>query len=109
MFPYVTEADITEADIKAGYRTDHNDITLQLKLTENNRGKGYWKFNNSSLKDIAYVNIVKQTIDKVKETYKIKENITNDNNITNKNIEFNIKDQLIFETLMMNNDKRKYN
>ena len=28
-----------------GFLTDHNSIILKLKLHENDRGKGYWKFN----------------------------------------------------------------
>ena len=31
----------------SGYRTDHSAITLQLKLNKNQRGRSYWKFNNS--------------------------------------------------------------
>ena len=93
---------VTEADIIAGYRTDYNGITLKLKLIENIRGKGYWKFNNSLLKDNEYIDIVKQTIIEVKDTYKIIDNIVNANdNIRNADIEFDINDQLFFEILMM--------
>ena len=56
---------LTEADIIAGYKTDHNGITLQLKLIENSRRKWCWKFNNSLLQDVDYVYIVKQIIDEV--------------------------------------------
>lgn len=61
---------VTEADIIARYRTDHNGITLQLELTEKKRGKGNWEFNNSLLKDIDHASIVKKTIAEVKETFK---------------------------------------
>ena len=70
---------VTEADFIAGYRTDHNDTILKLKLIENIRGKGYWKFNNFILKDNEYIDIVKQTITEVKDTYKINDNIVNAN------------------------------
>ena len=85
LFQYVTEADII-----AGYRTDYNDITLKLKLFDNIRGKGYWKFNNSLLKDNEYVDIVNQTIIEVKDTYKINDNIknANDNTVDSRYLEF---------------------
>ena len=42
---------VTDSDIVPGYRTDHSGIILKIKLQENERGKGYWKFNNTLLKD----------------------------------------------------------
>lgn len=41
---------VIDSDIISGYRTDHSAITLKLKFQESDRGKGYWKFNNSLLK-----------------------------------------------------------
>ena len=31
--------------IVPGYRTDHSELLLQLKVFEQERGKGYWNFN----------------------------------------------------------------
>ena len=42
---------VHESSIVPGYRTDHSGILIKIKLQDNERGKGYWKFNNSLLKD----------------------------------------------------------
>ena len=42
-----------------GYRNDHSGITLKIKMQENARGRGHWKFNNVLLKHKDYVQIVK--------------------------------------------------
>ena len=77
----------------SGYRTDHSGTILKLKFNNNERGKGYWKFNNSLLKDNEYIQIVKKAIEEVKNTYKIIDvqqdrefnNNNNNNNIINNN------------------------
>ena len=89
---------VVDAEIIPGYRTDHSGITLKLKLLESERGKGYWKFNNTLLKDNEYVTLIKNTIEDVKKTYV---NNGNDVNIANDEIQFNINDQLFLETLLM--------
>ena len=63
------------------------------------RGKGYWKFNNSLLKDRKYVDTIKNVIEEVKQTYST--NIRPDENTPNQNLQFNINDQLFLETLLM--------
>ena len=79
------------------YRSDHNGILLNLKLINNEGGKGYWKFNNTLLKDPEYIQKVKETIEDVTRTYSVNPNDLN----VNEDIEFNINDQLFLETLMM--------
>ena len=80
---------------------DHSGITMDLVLNNNNeRGKGYWKFNNSLLKDQAYIKLVKDTISEVKLTY-TKNNNNNDDNTNSEQTEFNINDQLFLETLLL--------
>ena len=96
MFQYVLTTDIIP-----GYRTDHSGIILKLKLQDNDRGRGYWKFNNSLLKDRHYITIVKDTIEEVKDTYKINEHDQNGQNNENQDIMFCINDQLFLETLLM--------
>lgn len=91
-FPYTSEAKIIP-----GYRSDHSGILLELVLNTNERGRGYWKFNNSLLKDQQYVNVVKNTISEVKQTYQIN---NEENNIDNQE-EFSINDQLFLETLLL--------
>ena len=91
---------VTNADIIPGDSTDHSAIILKLKLheSERGRGKGYWKFNNSLIKDKKYVDQIKNLIQEVKQTYAI--NMQKEN-ISNEDILFNIKDQLFLETLLM--------
>lgn len=87
-----------DTEIISGYRTDHNGIILKLKLQEGERGRGYWKFNNSLLKDKNYIDLVKKTIEETKQTYIINE-LEIENN--NENLTFSINDQLFLETLLM--------
>ena len=86
-------------NIIPGYRTDHSGITLDLVFNyANERGRGYWKFNNSLLKDKNYIQIVKDTISEVKSTY----TTNNNNEIPNvEQTEFSINDQLFLETLLL--------
>ena len=86
---------VMDTNINPGYRTDHSSILLKLKFINNERGLGYWKFNNSLLKNKDYIKLVKDTIQEVKDTYK-----TNDEQATY-NTEFSINDQLFLETLLM--------
>lgn len=88
---------VFNSDIVPGYRTDHSGILLNLKLINNERGKGYWKFNNTLLKDPDYIQKVKDIIEEVKRTYCLDPNNIN----VNENIQFNINDQLFLETLLM--------
>ena len=84
-FTYAEASSITH-----GYRTDHSGTILDLILDfDVERGKGYWKFNNSLLKDIDYIKIVKETISDVKQTYSMNET------------QFSINDQLFLETLLL--------
>ena len=86
---------VMDTNINPGYRTDHSSILLKLKFINNERGRGYWKFNNSLLKNKDYIKLVKYTIQELKDTYK-----TNDEQATY-NTEFSINDQLFLETLLM--------
>lgn len=92
---------VTNTDIISGYRTDHSSIILKIKLQESERGRGYWKFNNSLLKDKSYIEEIKKTIEEVKNTYVINVNDVKRDNISNNDIKFNINDQLFLETLLM--------
>ena len=95
---------VHDSDIVPGYRTDHSGIILKIKLQENERGIGYWKFNNSLLKDTNYVTTVKTVIDDTINLYKINNNNNNNNNnntVPDDNIQFTINDQLFLETLLI--------
>ena len=92
---------VHDSDIVPGYRTDHSGIILKIKLQENERGRGYWKFNNSLLKDTNYVTTVKTVIDDTINLYKINNNNNNNNTVPDDNIQFTINDQLFLETLLI--------
>lgn len=81
-----------------GYRSEHSGILLDLDFCINERGRGYWKFNNSLLKDQQYIDLVKETILEVKQTYTLNDK---DNNQETSGSEFNINDQLFLETLLL--------
>ena len=53
---------IKSCSIKAGYRSDHSIIELEIILNKFIRGKGLWKFNNSLLKDQEYLTLVNKII-----------------------------------------------
>ena len=43
---------VENVSITSGYRTDHSIVKLEIKNSEFNRGRGFWKFNTSLLHDI---------------------------------------------------------
>ena len=61
--------DVDKSCIYPGYRTDHSLILVQLQLGKFQKGKSYWKMNNSLLKDHEYVKAVKELILEVKNRY----------------------------------------
>ena len=81
--------------ISPGYRSDHNLVRLDLTLSNQIRGRGIWKFNNSLLRDPEYVRLVKKTIMETEMQYKVGEYLPPEN------IQFSISDQLFFETLKL--------
>ena len=92
---------VTDSDIVPGYRTDHSGIILKLKLQELERGRSYWKFNNTLLKDKKYIEEVKKIISEVKSIYATNSETINVNDTLDNEIVFNINDQLFLETLLM--------
>ena len=57
---------VFSTDIRPALKCDHNAISLKMKTSQEKRGKGFWKMNNSLLKDDIYVQNVKNLIQKVK-------------------------------------------
>ena len=53
---------ISETSIICCPAPDHKAVILKLNLNPNKRGKGYWKLNNSLLKDEIYKNLIKSEI-----------------------------------------------
>jgi exonuclease III len=97
-----TEVDCTK--ILPGYRTDHSLIYMCLEFGKFRKGRSYWKFNNSLLRDEAYIVKVKEVISETKRQYStnIVENLDELNEIPAQDLIFNINEQLFFETLLMN-------
>lgn len=112
-FQYVHDSGITP-----GYRTDHSGVYIKVRFQDNERGKGYWKFNNSLLKDRNYIQTIKKTIEDTLRIYSYNNNdnnntnnidgnntTTNNNDTTNNNNnnypKFTINDQLLLEVLLM--------
>lgn len=93
---------INDVSIENSYRSDHSPVTLKMKINEFSRGKGLWKFNNSLLYDIEYVNTVKSIIRKVKEQYAVLVyNQENLDTVDDMELQLTIDDQLFLETLLL--------
>ena len=62
---------VTSCKILNSPETDHSAITLHLKSEDlkQDRGPGFWKFNNSLLQDSDYVTILQESIKDYKEKY----------------------------------------
>ena len=87
-------AKIMKCFISFGYRTDHSFTGVELNIDESNRGKGFWKFNTSLLKDQKYVEIVKAEIKRTVAEY---------TTVGNKNEPvLSISNQLLFEMIKLN-------
>ena len=88
--------------IKNSYRSDHSPVTLSLSFTEFIKGKPLWKFNNSLLNDIQYINAVNKKIHEVKEQYSLPVyNAANLHNIPESDLQFSINNQIFLDTLLM--------
>jgi hypothetical protein len=88
----------TNSSIVPGYRSDHSGISLTLQFSKNDRGKGYWKFNNSLLKDENYISLFKTVLNNLVNLHKINQNVNND---SYENIILDINDQLFLETFLV--------
>ena len=85
----IHSCDIRPAQIK---HTDHLAVSIKNKLV-NERGPGYWKFNQSLLHDIDYVNMKNLIIDEMYikypaeyPTYQITGNVQNGNKTKNNSL-----------------------
>ena len=50
---------LLSASVHAGYRSDHNIVSLTIKEPQMKRGPGLWKFNASLLEDKTYDELVR--------------------------------------------------
>lgn len=86
--------------IESSYRSDHSLISVVLKRGGITKGKSFWKFNNSLLRDGNYIKEIKQVIYQVKKQYARQKDLDLDK-IPNKDLELDISEQLFFETLLL--------
>ena len=90
---------LDKVEIISGYRTDHSLIKMCLNLDNRKKGRGYWKFNNSLLKDEEYIEKIKMLIKENVMMYAVDKS---DFQLHyNENRQFVINDQLFFDTLLM--------
>ena len=67
--------DIHKCKIQPSLKSDHSILTVTFKFNYTvPRGRGFWKFNSSLLKDSKYVDLVNQQIEKSKIQYQNLEN-----------------------------------
>ena len=88
-------SNIDQSVISFGYRTDHSLVSINLKTASTKRGRGFWKFNVSLLKNEKYVNNVKQIVREIATEY----NVLEIENNTHANT--NIDNTLFWEVLKM--------
>ena len=53
---------VCKTDISHGYNSDHSYVSLTIQGSSIERGRGYWKFDNSHLQDEEFVEEVKTII-----------------------------------------------
>ncbi|MCP3929089.1 MAG: endonuclease/exonuclease/phosphatase family protein, partial [Bacteroidetes bacterium] len=65
-FCFVSEdltSELTASRHEIFFATDHKAVTADFSFSNFKRGKSYWKFNDSLLKDVQYTNKIKKLID----------------------------------------------
>ena len=94
--------EVKGAGVGSRYRSDHSVVSISLKTNAFKRDKPFWKFNNSLLRDKVYIDEIKKLILRIKKQYALHVyNINNFDRILDEEIQFQISDQLFFETLLM--------
>ena len=91
-----------EENVVAGFRSDHSATSLSLIFKKVQKGKTFWKFNSSLLKNIHYVNEIKDSILSIKKQYAASPyNLENIDLIENEDFQTVLNPQLFFEILML--------
>ena len=96
--------DVIRAKILLRYRTEHSQIFLKFDFGKFEKGKSYWKFNNSLLKDQKYVSEIKDLIKFIKLNYVLLDEYITENNINaipDEQLRFSITDQLFSDIFLM--------
>ena len=95
-----------ECEIIPGYTSDHSGVLLKPQINfDNDKGHGYWKFNNTLLKEVEYVkkiiNIIKDNLERYSLVNNNNNGINGNNNQSSEKREFLINDQLLLETILL--------
>ena len=100
LFPF-----IKNASIEPGVFSDHSITSIEIDFRNFTRGRGYWKFNNSLLRDPEYVAKVKTSIKNVIKVYStddFTEAMIDDATPEQlQNIPCTINDQLLFDMIQL--------
>jgi hypothetical protein len=93
---------VENADISPGYLSDHSLVHLTLKTNTPKGHRPFWKFNNSLLRDQAFVDIVKQAVIDLKKQYAVPVyDFDNIQSISEEELCLTIHDQLFLDVLLM--------
>ena len=93
---------LRNSDIYVSYKSDHSILDISLCFENVEHGKGLWKFNNSLLQDLDYLECINTKIEEIKKQYSVP--IYNPEKlleIDDNDLQFTISDQLFLETLLM--------
>ena len=96
---------IEQTDILPGISSDHSITTLEIDFSKFSRGRGFFKFNNSLLKDSEYATIVTEAIREVATKYA--EDVYEENFLKSANPEqlqnlfYYINPQLLMECILL--------
>ena len=89
-------------EICHNFNSDHSPVKANLVFDDSPHGPGLWKFNNSHLKDIEYINKVKQVIETTKQHYAAPVyNFNQLDEIDNLELQLIINDSLFLDTLLL--------
>ena len=92
---------IDSTSILPSYRSDHSIIEININLSSFKHGKGYWKFNNSLLKNQEYLDLINKIITEEKVKYAVPVYSQNYLTNTDETKEFSIPCDLFLETLFL--------
>jgi len=88
---------VVSSEIGISYRSDHSPVSITIKFSNQTRGRGTWKFNNSLLHEWNFILKVKEDIKNVMLEYKTDHLVE----IDNVDKEFTISNQLLWEMIKM--------
>ena len=91
-----------EENVVAGFRSDHSATSLSLIFKKVQKGKTFWKFNSSLLKNVNYVNEIHASILSIKKQYAASPyNLESIDLIENEYFQTVLNPQLFFEILLL--------